>query len=72
MFTHRKLTTQGIEELATFKIKVSEVVTLLRKLAPESRERSLAITKLEEGVFWAASAICAKEKNHNPKETQEY
>lgn len=30
---------------------------LLEKLCPESRERSLAMTKLEECVMWANAAI---------------
>jgi hypothetical protein len=30
-------------------------------LAPESRERSLAITKLEEAIMWANAAIARNE-----------
>jgi hypothetical protein len=30
---------------------------LIDKLCPESREKSLAITKLEEAVMWANAAI---------------
>lgn len=33
----------------------------INALAPDSREKSLAITKLEEAVFWANAAI-AREK----------
>lgn len=32
------------------------------KCAPSSRERSLAITKLEEAVMWANAAIARNEK----------
>lgn len=30
---------------------------LISKLCPDSREKSLAITKLEEAVFWANASI---------------
>jgi len=30
---------------------------LILELTPESREQSLALTKLEEAVFWANAAI---------------
>lgn len=33
----------------------------LRSLCPESRELSLALTKLEEVVFWANAAIARRE-----------
>ena len=33
---------------------------LITKLAPSSRERSLAITKLEEVVMWANAAIARR------------
>lgn len=32
---------------------------------PESRELSLALTKMEEAVFWANAAIARKETPHN-------
>ena len=32
---------------------------------PESRERSLAVTKIEEAVFWANAAIARNEVEHN-------
>lgn len=33
---------------------------LLNDLCPESREKSLAITKLEESVMWANASIARK------------
>lgn len=35
---------------------------LLNNLCPESREKSLAITKLEEAVMWANAAIARREQ----------
>lgn len=34
---------------------------LVESLCPESRERSLAITKLEESVMWANTSIARSE-----------
>lgn len=38
-----------------------EFATLVVKLCPASREQSLALTKIEEAVMWANSAIARRE-----------
>ncbi len=38
-----------------------ELAELINTLAPESREKSLAITKLEEAVMWANASIARGE-----------
>lgn len=38
------------------------LATMFQELCPDSRELSLAITKLEEAVFWANAAIARREK----------
>lgn len=37
--------------------KAKEMAYLIEELVPESRERSLAMTKLEEAVMWANAGI---------------
>ncbi|MEK3784661.1 Acb2/Tad1 domain-containing protein [Paenibacillus sp. FSL R5-0810] len=37
--------------------KAKELAYLIDKLAPNSREKSLAMTSLEQSVFWANAAI---------------
>jgi len=37
--------------------KAKELAYLIDKLAPNSREKSLAMTNLEQSVFWANAAI---------------
>ena len=37
--------------------KARELAILIQSTVPESREKSLAFTKLEEAVFWANAGI---------------
>lgn len=39
-----------------------DLACLMMKHAPRSRELSLALTKIEEAVFWANAAIARNEK----------
>lgn len=38
-----------------------DLVHILNELCPDSREKSLAVTKLEEAVFWANASIARNE-----------
>jgi len=37
--------------------KAKEFAYLIEQICPKSREKSLALTKLEEAVFWANAGI---------------
>ena len=41
--------------------KAQELELLIRRLCPPSRERSVAITQIETGVFWANASIARNE-----------
>jgi hypothetical protein len=41
--------------------KAKEFAELIVELTPASREQSLALTKLEESVFWANASIARNE-----------
>lgn len=41
--------------------KASELAQFINERVPQSRELSLAMTKLEEAIFWANAAIARNE-----------
>lgn len=45
------------EKYESIRAKAKELALLIVETQPESRERSLAITKLEEASFWANAGI---------------
>lgn len=45
------------ERYEDIRAKALQLATLLLEITPESREQSLAITCLEEVVFWSNAAI---------------
>jgi hypothetical protein len=45
------------EKYEAIRDKAKELAVLILEIAPVSRERSLALTKLEETVMWANSSI---------------
>lgn len=55
-FEYRKPSDAGVESITKVREKCKELYDLLLTL-PESRERSVAITKLEEVSMWANKGI---------------
>ena len=49
------------ERYETIRINAKQLAELIYNMVPESREKSLAITKLEEAVMWANAAIARNE-----------
>ena len=54
----RELVMQGkAEKRGLVRAKAIELANLLYDTMPSSRERSLALTKIEEAVMWASAGI---------------
>jgi len=55
--------TQGQPELyESIRHVARDFATCINDLCPESREKSLAMTKLEESVMWANASIAREER----------
>lgn len=63
-FTYHSSKGNQSERYQQIRDKAHEMATLIVRLTPESREQSLALTALEEAVFWANASI-ARRENHN-------
>lgn len=60
-FTYHAPKGDQAERYVVLREAVKSIATLVIELCPDSRERSLAITKLEEVVFWMNASIARNE-----------
>ena len=60
-FTYHAPNEDQIERYNILRFDAKELAEQIRDLCPDSRERSLAFTKLEECVMWANAAIARNE-----------
>ncbi len=56
-FTYHTPNNRQVEKYAEIRDKAKELAYMIAQLVPDSREQSLAITKLEECVMWANAGI---------------
>ena len=63
-FKNYELNDKGFNEMNHFKQVMADVAVHVEDNIPNSREKSLALTKLEEFSFWATTAICSAPENH--------
>ncbi len=54
---YKALTTDQVKQIEEVKQGLSIALNTIKENCPESREKSLAITKLEEAVMWASKSI---------------
>lgn len=67
MFETHVLNENGKKEMHEFKSTIAKTAFDVLKFMPESRDRSLFITKLEEAVFFGAKAVAQKPENFEIK-----
>ncbi|CAB4153248.1 hypothetical protein UFOVP610_56 [uncultured Caudovirales phage] len=63
MFDTHKLNDAGFEEVKTLKSTMADVMAKILPLMPDGREKSIFMTKIEEGMFFGTKAIASKEGN---------
>ncbi|HEY5236433.1 MAG TPA: hypothetical protein VIJ14_09665 [Rhabdochlamydiaceae bacterium] len=67
MFDTHMLNEQGKLDMAVYKSTIADAVKLVASKMPDGRDKSLFITKMEEGVFFGAKAIASKPGNFESK-----
>ncbi len=60
-FTYHAPTPEKVQKYSTLRTTAMDLMLLIDDLCPESREKSLAMTKIEESVMWANAAIARNE-----------
>lgn len=56
-FTYHAPSEKNITKFPTLRAAARQLAELINELCPECREKSLAITKLEEVIMWANAGI---------------
>lgn len=56
-FAYHKPSEDGVVKIQQLREAFSSLSNIIRELAPESREKSVAITNLETTAMWAIKAV---------------
>lgn len=56
-YAYHKPSAAGIDKIAKLREAFSQLDDLITELAPNSREKSVAITQLETAAMWAIKAV---------------
>jgi len=60
-FTYHAPRADQPERYQELRARVLELAQRIAQICPDSRERSIAVTKLEEAIMWASKAIACNE-----------
>lgn len=60
-FTYHKPKDGQVEKYGSIRDMAKQLALAMNDLCPDSREKSLAMTKLEESVMWANASIARNE-----------
>jgi len=61
-FTYHAPTEDQVKDYNKIRSEGKRLATVINKLCPDSRERSLALTKIREAVMWANAAIACNQE----------
>lgn len=56
-FKYHKPNSENVADFTDIRHRAKDLVELINYRCPESREKALAITKIEEAVMWANASI---------------
>lgn len=62
IFTYHAPFGTQVDRYAALRSKAKEMATLMNEVCPESREKSLALTNLQQSIMWANASIAINEK----------
>jgi hypothetical protein len=62
IFEYQKPTDKSVAEIVSIREVLHRVHGLIQDIVPDSREKSIAITKLEEVSMWVNKAIVFNQK----------
>lgn len=66
-YVNHKPSEAGLASIERIRLDVNELHTLIEQACPQSRERSLALTHLEEVCMWAVKAIVLNRGDSTPQ-----
>ena len=56
-YNYHKPSAEGLKRVAMIRQAFTTLDTTIKELAPETRERSVAITNLEQAAMWAIKSV---------------
>jgi hypothetical protein len=62
-FTYHKPSENQVDRYQFLRTKAKELAYAIDERCPSSREKSLALTNLEQAIFWANASIARQHKN---------
>lgn len=65
-YQHHKPSETSTATIAQLRLKVDELHSAIEKATPTCRERSVALTKLEEVAMWAIKAVVLNDPKSTP------
>lgn len=65
-YTHHTPSSAGLSRIKYLRQKFDDLHSSIEEATPSSRERSIALTKLEEALMWANKAIVLSDPNSIP------